>query len=43
MFLQYQRTPLHVAAYNDNAHIVKVLLEEEADVNAKDKVSYCIT
>ena len=42
MFLQNQWTPLHLAAYGGNADIVKVLLEEGADVNAKDKVSYCI-
>ena len=39
MFLQSQQTPLHVAAYDRNADIVKVLLEEGADVNARDKVS----
>ena len=39
MFLQGQSTPLHAAARYDHADIMKVLLEEGADVNAKDKVS----
>ena len=39
MFLQDQQTPLHVAAEQDHADIVKVLLEEGADVNVKDEVS----
>ena len=42
MFLQDQRTLLHVAAEYCGTDIVEVLLEEGADVNAKDKVSYCI-
>ena len=39
MFLQDQWTPLHVAAANSRSDIVKILLEEGADVNVKDKVS----
>ena len=39
MFLQRQWTPLHLAANWGNADIVKVLLEEGADVNIMDNVS----
>ena len=39
MFLQYDDTPLHDAARWGNTDIVKMLLKEGADVNAKNKVS----
>ena len=39
MFLQGQWTPLHLAARKGRINIVKVLLEEGADVNIMDDVS----
>ena len=39
MFLQLDDTPLHGAACCDNTDIIKMLLKEGADVNAKNKVS----
>ena len=39
MFLQDHRTPLHQAAHWGISDIVKILLEEGADVNVKDTVS----
>ena len=39
MFLQIQWTPLHLAAMEGHTSIVKLLLEEGADVNVMDNVS----
>ena len=39
MFLQDDNTPLHNAARCDNTDIIKMLLKEGADVNAKNTVS----
>ena len=39
MFLQLQRTPLHIAVYYNHIDIVKILLTKGANVNAKDIVS----
>ena len=39
MFLQYHWTPLHQAAVKGHISIVKLLLEEGADVNVMDDVS----
>ena len=32
------QTPLHCAAWRNNSDVVKILVENGADVNAKDKV-----
>jgi len=38
MFISlHQRTPLHVAAYRDNADAVAFLVDKGADINIKDK------
>ena len=42
MFLQDHQTPLDQAASGGHTDIVKILIEKGADVNAKDKVSYCM-
>ena len=42
MFLQYQWTPLHVAAREGHISIVKLLLEEGANVNVMNNVSQCL-
>ena len=39
MFLQYGDTPLHHAALYGNHVIVKMLLDKECDVNARNDVS----
>ena len=39
-FVQDQTTPLHYAAAKGHSDIVKVLLEKEANVNAKKKVRF---
>ena len=39
MFLQYHQTPLHLAAYYGQTDTVKMLIDNGADVNAKDEVS----
>ena len=42
--VQHDKAPLHYAAENDNVHIIQLLLSKgNADVNALDKVQYCLT
>ena len=35
-------TPLHYASYNGQSDVVKILLQEGADVNAVNSVSQCM-
>ena len=40
MFLQFGDTPLHdAAAYSKDPGVVKMLLDNECDINAKNNVS----
>lgn len=39
MFLQYGDTPLHHAAYSKDPGVVKMLLDNGCDINAKNDVS----
>ena len=39
MFLQSHQTALYGAAFGGETDIVKILIDKEADVNVKDKVS----
>ena len=41
MFLQ-DHTPLHNAAWRGNTDVVKTLLEAGAEIDVKDRVSYCM-
>ena len=37
---EYKQTPLHIAVYNENSELVKVLIKAGADVNIKMKNGY---
>ena len=39
MFLQDGDTPLHRAAYSEDPGVVKMLLDNGCDINAKNNVS----
>ena len=42
LFLQYDETPLYIASANGHTDVVRVLLENKADPNISDNVSYCL-
>ena len=39
MSLQFGDTPLHHAAYSEDPGVVKILLDNGSDINAKNDVS----